>query len=167
MKSNVTAGIERLAGKYLTFTLGSGSYAINVRKIREIIRRTRITPLPNMPAYVGGVINLRNRIVPVFDLGLRLGLDAVTASDHTCIVVTDVVSQAGARAEIGLVVDDVEEVTTLTSSEIEQPPEFGAGVDADHLLGIAKIKGTVKALLDIDRIVAAEAFKSFEATNRV
>lgn len=143
------------AGKYLTFILGNESYGIAVTKIREIIRLTDITSVPQMPHYVKGVINLRGKIIPVVDLRQRFAMPSVEATERSCIIVV----QAGLRAEAlqatGLVVDDVEEVINLAPTDIEDTPDFGAQVDVTYLLGMAKVKGVVKTLLDIDRVLLA------------
>ena len=153
-----------LGGKYLTFALGDESYAVDVRKVREIIRLTNITTVPQMPGFIRGVINLRGKIIPVIDLRIRFGLPSATTTDKTCIVVVQI--QTGVRTwrETGLVVDNVEEVLNLTASDIEETPEFGAQVDTEYLLGMAKIKGVVKMLLDIDRVLGANELQDLNQT---
>ena len=151
-----TAGT--FAGKYLTVVLGNETYGIPVLKVREIIRMQKITPVPHMPAFVRGVINLRGRMVPIVDLRLKFGLKADFA-DRTCIIVVQVRVAGGQAVAMGLIVDSVEEVTNLTAADIDPPPNFGAGTALDYLFGIAKTKGQVKMLLDIDRVIAPEAAK--------
>lgn len=141
------------AGKYLTFLLGAESYGISVLKAREIIRLTAITAMPRMPDYVKGVINLRGKIIPVMDLRTKFGLAQAEAAQRTCIVVVQLTLAAGHQTQMGLVVDDVEEVVNIATSEIEPTPDFGAQLDTRHLLGMAKLKGAVKSLLDIDRVL--------------
>jgi purine-binding chemotaxis protein CheW len=153
----VTTGTEH-AGKYLTVGLANEAYGIAVLKVREIIRMLKITPVPQMPAFVKGVVNLRGRVIPVIDLRVKFGLEAAF-TDRTCIVVVQVRPAAGQVVQMGLIVDCVEEVVTLTAAEIEPTPEFGTQVDTSYLLGLAKIKGQVKTLLDIDKVVAPEAVK--------
>ncbi len=145
-----------IAGKYLTVVLENEAYGIAVLKVREIIRLQKITPVPQMPGFVKGVINLRGRVIPVIDLRIKFGLKAEVA-ERTCIVVVQVKLPDDPLVQMGLVVDSVEEVVTLTKEEIEPTPEFGARVDTSYLLGMAKVKGQVKTLLDIDRVVAPEA----------
>lgn len=142
------------AGKYLTVVLDNESYGIEVLKVREIIRMQKITPVPRTPAYVKGIINLRGRVIPIIDLRMKFGLKAEIA-ERTCIVVVQV-NINGAPAQMGLIVDSVEEVTTLSEGEIEPTPDFGARVDTTCLLGLAKIKGVVKTLLDIDQVIARD-----------
>ncbi len=145
--------LAALAGRYLTFNLDRESFAIPVSKVREIVRLTDITPVIQMPDYIRGVINLRGRIIPVVDLRIRYRCAKVEDTAHTCIVVAHVHTQSGRNTPMGLIVDSVDEVTSITASEIEPPPDFGAMVAADDLLGMAKVRGTVKALLDIDRAI--------------
>ncbi len=142
-----------LAGKYLTFVLGDESYGIAVLKIREIIRLPDITMVPQMPAHIRGVINLRGKIIPVVDLRARFGLAQAAATDRTCVIVMQVATSSGNSVPMGLVVDDVEEVINLTADDIQETPDFGSQVVTDYLLGMAKIKGVVKTLLDFDRVV--------------
>jgi purine-binding chemotaxis protein CheW len=148
----VTAGQE-LAGKYLTFTLQRESYCIDVRKVREIIRLPDITAVPQMPAHVRGVINLRGKIIPVVDLRLRFGFPDSQNTNLTCIVVVQVKLGEGKSAQLGLIVDGVEEVANLAPADIEETPEFGSDLSTEYILGIAKTRGTVKMLLDIDRVI--------------
>jgi purine-binding chemotaxis protein CheW len=148
-----------LAGKYLTVVLENESYGIGVLKVREIIRMQKITPVPQMPAFVKGVINLRGRVIPIVDLRVKFGLKAEFA-ERTCIVVVQVKLPTEQIVQMGLIVDSVEEVATLQAGEIEPTPEFGAKIDTAYLLGMAKVKGTVKTLLDIDRVVAPETVQA-------
>jgi purine-binding chemotaxis protein CheW len=130
--------------------------------VREIIRMQKITPVPQLPGFVKGVINLRGRVIPVVDLRVKFGLEAVFG-ERTCIVVVQVKLPSEQIVQMGLIVDSVEEVATLTDEEIEPTPDFGAKVDTTYLLGMAKVKGQVKTLLDIDRVVAPETVQAIVA----
>ena len=145
----------RFAGKYLTFVLGRECYGVPVLKVREIIRMCDITPVPQMPDYIKGVLNLRGKIIPVADLRLKFRLASDKNTDLTCIVVVQVALPDKTSTMMGLVVDAVEEVTNIGAAAIEPTPDFGAEIDTDYILGMAKIKGTVKTLLDIDKVVTA------------
>jgi purine-binding chemotaxis protein CheW len=149
--------------KYLTFALGPESYAIPVLKVREIIKLTAITAVPQMPDYIKGVINLRGKIIPVVDLRLKLCIPAGEHTDRTCIIVVQVARGGGGILQMGLIVDGVEEVVNIQSSEMEPTPDFGTGVDAAYIVAMAKIKGSVKALLDIDRVVGIEELQGMES----
>jgi purine-binding chemotaxis protein CheW len=142
----------KAAGKYLTFVLGGNGYGIPILKVREIIRLLEITPIPRMPDYVRGVINLRGRIVPVIDLRMKLGLPNPVTTNRTCIVVVHVTIGTLSKL-MGLIVDALEEVYQINAEDIEPSPDFGKGVSNGHIQNLAKAKGQVKALLDIDRII--------------
>jgi purine-binding chemotaxis protein CheW len=156
--------LATLAGKYLTFILGGESYAIPGLKVREIIRLTSITAVPQMPDYIRGVINLRGKIIPVMDLRLRFGFAAAANTEQNCIVVVQVKNPSGQPTAMGLVVDAVEEVAQLAAADIEATPDFGAQVDTGYILGMAKIKGVVKALLDIDRVIGGDTVSRLAAS---
>jgi purine-binding chemotaxis protein CheW len=147
-----------LAGKYLTVVLENEAYGIAVLKVREIIRMQKITPVPQMPSFVKGVINLRGRVIPVIDLRVKFGVKAEFA-ERTCIVVVQVKLPTDQTVQMGLIVDSVEEVVTLAANEIEPTPDFGTKIGTEYLLGMAKVKGAVKTLLDIDRVVAPDTVK--------
>jgi purine-binding chemotaxis protein CheW len=153
----------RLAGKYLTFGIQGESYGIDVLQVREIIRMTDITAVPQMPAYVRGVINLRGKIIPVMDLRLRFGFTDIQNTEHTCIVVTQVTVGGGKSLQMGLIVDGVEEVTNIANNEIEETPDFGSKIATSYILGMAKLKGAVKTLLDINGVAGADAAKQITA----
>lgn len=146
---------HKYAGKYLTVVLDNEAYGIAVLKVREIIRVQKITPVPQMPDFVKGVINLRGRVIPIVDLRVKFGLKA-EFGERTCIVVVQVRLANEQIVQMGLIVDSVEEVVNLPGEEIEPTPEFGARIDTTYLLGMAKVKGQVKTLLDIDRVIGAD-----------
>ncbi len=151
------------ATKYLTFVLGQESYGVDVLKIREIIRLVDITAVPQMPAYVRGVINLRGKIVPVVDLRIKFGLEHAEATERTCIVVVQVKLPSGTISLMGLIVDAVEEVLNITEGDIEETPDFGTAIETDYILGMAKVKGAVKTILDIDQVVSADVIGRLHA----
>jgi purine-binding chemotaxis protein CheW len=142
-------------GKYLTAVLDGEAYGISVKKVREIIRLEKITAVPQLPDYVRGVINLRGRVVPVMDLRTKLGLQA-RCDDRTCIIVVHINGGTEKSIVMGLIVDRVEEVANLTADQISTVPEFGCRIDASCLMGMAKVNGQVKTLLDIDRVISAD-----------
>jgi purine-binding chemotaxis protein CheW len=157
IQTSAPGKVATAAGKYLTFTLGLESYGIAVIKVREIIRPINITAVPQMPAYVKGVINLRGKVIPIVDLRLRFELPETKATERTCIVVVQIALGSGLQALMGLVVDGVEEVTNIAATDIEPTPDFGASLNIAYILGMAKIKGAVKTLLDIDKLLNADA----------
>ena len=120
----------------------------------EIIGMMRVTPVPQTPEHVKGVINLRGKVIPVIDLRIRFGMCSIEYTDRTCIVVVETDSDTG-RLHIGIVVDSVSEVLNIKGSDIEETPEFGTTLNTDYILGMAKTAGSVKILLDIDRVLSA------------
>lgn len=142
-------------GKYLTFSLADEDYGIGIRKIKEIIGMQPITSIPQTPEYVKGVINLRGTIVPVLDLRRRFSIEPGEYTERTCIVVVEVDHEKG-KVQIGIVVDSVSEVMNMKSEEIDDTPTFGAKLNTDYILGMAKIEGGVKILLDIDRVLSCK-----------
>ena len=152
-----------LAGKYLTFILSRESYGIPVLKVREIIRLTSITAVPQMPAYVKGVINLRGKIIPVIDLCLKFGVEPSGSAESACIVVVQVNGPDNRPIQLGLAVDGVEEVCHFAAGDIEATPEFGEVIDTACILGMAKAKGVVKTLLDIDRVLGGTSLANLQS----
>jgi purine-binding chemotaxis protein CheW len=151
------AGQAARPGKYLTVALGRESYGIPVLKVREIIRLCPITRVANMPPQVRGVINLRGKVIPVVDLRTRFGLPAGEDHDRTCIVVTQVATTVGNATRLyGVIVDGVEEVANFAATDIQPTPDFGGAIDTRFITGMAKSGDTVKALIDLDAIAAAE-----------
>ena len=142
-------------GKYLTFSLDREEYGIGILKVKEIIGMMRITPVPQTPEYVKGVINLRGKVIPVIDLRTRFGMRSNEYTDRTCIVVVEIDAATG-RLHIGIVVDSVSEVLNIKGSDIEETPDFGTTLKTDYILGMAKTAGSVKILLDIDRVLSAD-----------
>jgi len=143
------------AGKYLTFLLGNEEYGLPVLRIREIIKLMDITPVPQVPQHVKGVINLRGKVIPVVDLRLKFGFATQEYTAQACIIVVDVVTAQG-RMLMGVVVDAVSEVMTIGAADIEVTPEFGDRVQTDYISGLAKAKGGVKILLDLDRVLGTD-----------
>ena len=151
-----STGCAAHAGKYLTFLLGHEHYGIPVLKVREIIRYCDITHVPRMPDYIKGVINLRGKIIPVLDLCARFELPPPESTERVCIVVIHV-QTGSSETQVGFVVSGVDEVVNIGAQEIEDPPRFGGDSPVDYILAVAKVRGTVKMLLDVDRVLNASA----------
>jgi purine-binding chemotaxis protein CheW len=142
-------------GKYLTFTLAEEEYGIGILKVKEIIGMMAITSVPRTPDFVKGVINLRGKVIPVIDLRLKFGMDAIPYTDRTCIIVVEIDAN-DMTIQIGIVVDSVSEVLNIKKEEIENAPSFGTSLNTAYILGMAKIDSGVKILLDIDRVLSAK-----------
>jgi len=142
-------------GKYLTFSLDREEYGIGILKVKEIIGMIRITPIPQTPDFVKGVVNLRGKVIPVVDLRLRFGMEATDYTERTCIIVVEIHSREG-FLPVGIVVDSVTEVLNIRSVDIEDTPQFGVSLNTDYILGMAKAGGGVKILLDIDQVLTSD-----------
>lgn len=162
MDQAVKATTDR-EGKYLTFALAEEEYGIGILKIKEIIGMMPVTPVPQTPEYVKGVINLRGKVIPVIGLRLRFGMDAIDYTERTCIIVVEIAGQAE-TVQIGIVVDSVSEVLNIKGEDIEDTPTFGTKLNTDYILGMAKMEGGVKILLDIDQVLSAEDVAVLEKT---
>ena len=142
-------------GKYLTFNMAKEEYGISILKIKEIIGMMPITTVPQTPEFVKGVINLRGKVIPVIDLRLRFGIAEIDYTERTCIIVVEIAGQAG-TVQIGIVVDSVSEVLNVKGDDIADTPTFGTKLDTEYILGMAKMEGGVKILLDINRVLNTE-----------
>lgn len=149
-KLNTTEELSR-EGKYLTFVLCGEEYGIEILKVREIIGIMKITPVPQTLCHIKGVINLRGKVIPVIDLRLKFGLQEITYTKETCIIVIEV-----KNILTGIVVDTVSEVIDVHNEEFEPTPHFGDRVNTEILLGMAKIKNKIKILLDIDKVLGTD-----------
>ncbi len=141
-------------GKYLTFGLGTEEYGLEILKVKEIIGIMNITTVPQTPKHVKGVINLRGKVIPVVDLRLKFGMEEMPYTERTCIIVVEIHHEGG-NLLVGIVVDSVSEVLNIKAGDIEDTPEFGARFQTDFILGMAKMGGGVKILLDIDQVMSA------------
>ncbi|MDH4184233.1 MAG: chemotaxis protein CheW [Nitrospinota bacterium] len=140
-----------LSGKYLTFTLGTEEFGINIVIVKEIIKLMAITHIPQTPGYIKGVINLRERVIPVTDLRMKFGMNETQYTHETCIIVLDLPGQSG-----GIIVDAVSEVVDIKPDEIEPPPAFDGKAEVANIQGMAKVKGRVIILLDIKMALTSE-----------
>ena len=138
-------------GQFLTFTLQNEEYGIEILKVQEIKGFSKITPIPNAPPFVRGVMNLRGTVVPIIDLRARFSMTEKEYDQFTCIIVVNV----GTRV-VGLVVDTVSDVLNIPGDSIAEPPEL-AGIDhASCVTGMGKLGERIVMLLDTARLVDAE-----------
>jgi purine-binding chemotaxis protein CheW len=147
------------AGKYLTFALSNEEYGLEILKVREINGYMQITAVPQTPAHVKGVINLRGQVIPVIDLRMKFGMNEAEVTEETCIIVVEI-HQNDRKFQTGIVVDRVKEVLDIEGENIEDAPQFGFNVDTNFILGMGKVNGAVKILLDIDKVLGGEQFAS-------
>lgn len=140
--------------KFLTFTLGSESYGIEIKHVTEIISIQPVTEVPELPEYIRGIINLRGKIIPVMDVRLRFKKPYREYNDRTCVIVIDIKD-----VSIGLIVDSVAEVLSIPESEIVSPPEVSKN-NNKYIKGIGKVGSEVKLILDCDKLLNEEVVES-------
>jgi purine-binding chemotaxis protein CheW len=143
------------AGKFLTFLLGTQSYGVRVEAVREINRMTDITPVPRMPAFVAGIMNLRGKIIPVVDLRLKFGMPHAAPTRLTCIVVIE-----APQGPVGAIVDSVSDVIDLAPDAIEDASVLGEEPMLDYILGIGKQSDRVIVLVDVARLLSKDNLSS-------
>lgn len=147
--------------QYLTFQLGEEVFALDVRKVREVLDFTSVTKIPRMPEYMRGVINLRGCVVPVVDLRLSLGMEATEKTVNTCIIVVEVALD-GERAVIGALADSVEEVIELGPDSIQPAPRIGSNIRTEFIKGMGARDSGFVVILETDRVFSAEDLVALE-----
>ncbi len=147
-------------GKYLTFILENEVYGVQITKVQEIIRMQNVTRVPRVKNFVRGVINLRGKIIPVIELRIKFDMERQTDTEKTCIIVIQVAGEKE-NFTIGIIIDEVREVLNISDEEIEPPTMLDYTDNEDFILGIGKVAGEVKILLDIDRILTAAELSQF------
>lgn len=140
----------------LTFTLGAESFGVEILRVQEIRGWSKITQIPEAPAHVLGVLNLRGSIVPIVDLRMRLGLERIEYTPLTVIVVLSVQCASG-RRDFGIVVDGVSDVTDLTEENLKPTPDLGSSVNTDYIRALAAVGDRMMMLLDVDRLLTTDA----------
>jgi purine-binding chemotaxis protein CheW len=155
VKAHSASPVE--AKQYLTFNLGGEMFSLEIWCIKEIIWYANLTEVPMMPACIRGVINLRGAVVPVLDLSRRFGRPSTPVIKSSCIVIVEVpTATEGEHQNMGIVVDSVQAVLEIPSSEIEPAPSFGAKIRHDFIQGIAKVAGKFVILLNVNRVLSNE-----------
>lgn len=144
-------------GKYLTFSLGSETYGIEIKHVTEIIGIQPVTEVPELPEYIGGIINLRGKIIPVMDVRLRFKKAFREYNDRTCIIVIDI-----GDISIGLIVDSVSEVLAIPEEDIVPPPEINKGLGNRYIKAIGKVGNDVKLLLNCDKLLEENEIAEIE-----
>jgi len=141
--------------QYLTFFTAGEEYAISIVKVSEIVEYETVTTVPNTPAWIRGVTNLRGRVVPVVDLAVKFGLPASGISKFSCIIIAEVMFQ-GENLTMGVLADSVSQVIELSADEIEATPSFGTRVKSEYLLGMGILGKKFCLILDIDKVLSAD-----------
>ncbi|MCD6534946.1 MAG: purine-binding chemotaxis protein CheW [Deltaproteobacteria bacterium] len=146
--------------KFLTFALANEEYGINVMEVKEIIGMMPVTVLPQTPVYVKGVINLRDKVIPIIDLRCKFNLEQVEPTERTCIIVIETEDQN--HTLVGLIIDSVSEVINLKGDEVEPAPAMQTQFNEQLILGLAKCENGVKILLDIDKVINYDELSEIE-----
>jgi purine-binding chemotaxis protein CheW len=155
--ADANALLQAPPGQYLRFALGAGSYAIGIAAVREILEVARMTPLPLMPGFIQGVMNLRGAVVPVVDLRKRCGLSESALGRRSCIVVVEVASAEDGEVDVmGMLIDAVHEVLEVPAADIEPTPPLGTPIAADFIAGMAHVRGSIVPILDLPRVLSRD-----------
>jgi len=147
--------LAKVANKYLTFVLATEEYAVDILRVQEIKGWSKVTPIPNTPDYICGVINLRGTIVPIIDLRLRFKLDKLDYGQMTVMVVVKVISNKKERI-MGMVVDAVSDVYDVTEDDVKASPDFGSVISTEFVKGLATVGEKMVIVLDIDKLLNSE-----------
>lgn len=141
---------NEIVGEFLTFTLGSEEYGVEILKVQEIRGYDSVTRLPGAPEFIKGAINLRGTIVPVVDMRLKFELPQVTYDDTTVMIVLNVADRI-----VGVVVDSVSDVIALKAAQVRPTPDLGGAIDRKFLTGLGVVEERMLVLLDIERLMTS------------
>ena len=141
--------------QHLTFRLADEVYALDITKVREVLDFTTATPVPRMPEFMRGVINLRGSVVPVVDLRIKFGMSRTESTVNTCIIITEVAVE-NETVVLGALADSVEEVLDLEAANISAPPRIGTKLKTDFIKGMGRQHDRFIIILDIDSVFSSE-----------
>jgi len=141
--------------RFLSFEIGDETYGMEIMNVKELMGMTSITPIPQTPSFIKGVLNLRGNIVPVIDLRLKFGMPAKEYTKRTCIIITDI-KTSSETALMGLVVDNIQEVIGIPDEKISRIPYINAKIKSEYIKGIADTPEGIKIILDVVRILNEE-----------
>ena len=153
-----TQGSEASGQEFLVFTLGTEEYGIDILKVQEIRSYETVTRIANAPDFIKGVTNLRGVIVPIVDLRIKFRLGNVRYDHQTVVIILNVAGRV-----VGIVVDGVSDVLTLTGDDIKPAPEFGVSVSNEHLTGLGSVENRMLILIDIERMMTSPEMELVEA----
>ncbi|MBL1293244.1 MAG: purine-binding chemotaxis protein CheW [Thiotrichales bacterium] len=147
--------------QYLTFILADEEYGVDILRVQEIKGWGSVTPIPNTPEFIKGVINLRGTIVPIIDLRQRFGLEKMEYGKLTVVIVLKIVCEVGERI-MGIIVDAVSDVYNVAEEEMKPPPDFGSVVSIDYVKGLATVGEKMVIVLDIDHLLTSSVYDSID-----
>jgi len=140
-----------ISGKeYLAFTLGQEEYGIDILRVQEIRGYEPVTRIANAPDFIKGVVNLRGIIVPIVDMRVKLNLGTPTYDQFTVVIILSIAGRV-----VGMVVDSVSDVMTLTPEQVKPAPEMGTSFDSDYLIGLGTLDERMLILVDIDKLMSS------------
>lgn len=154
-KNDNAPGVAGALDQYLTFMLAGEEYGVDILSVREIRGWDAATPVPNAPKHVKGVINLRGTIVPLIDLRERFSLEPLDYGPMTVVIVLNVNTDKGSKT-MGIVVDAVSDVYSISPEDMRDPPDLGDSVDTQYIKGLVSVNERMVILLEIDRFLNAE-----------
>ena len=152
--------------QYLTFTLDEEWFAMDIRKVHEVLEFGDVTQVPRMPPYMRGVINLRGSVVPVLDLKQKFGLGVTAKTVDTCVIITEV-DLEGEAVVLGALADSVQEVFDLEADQIEPPPKLGTRLDTAFIQGMGKKDEEFVILLDIDEVFTVDEVTAIKGREEI
>ena len=144
-----TQSVDNPSNEFLTFTLGKEEYGLDILKVQEIRGYDAVTAIANSPAFIKGVINLRGIIVPIVDMRIKFNLGKVEYNEYTVVIILNVASRV-----VGMVVDGVSDVITLSNEQIKPAPEFGSAFDTRYLTGLGTVDDRMLILVDIEKLMS-------------
>jgi len=149
------------ADQFLTFMMSEEEYGVDILRVQEIRGWDTVTPIPNTPSYIKGVINLRGTIVPIIDLRERFGMETVEYGQTTVVIVLKVINEDSERI-MGIVVDAVSDVYNIKNEDMKPAPDFGSAISVEFVRGLATIEEKMLILLDIDTMLNAHEIKQID-----
>jgi len=148
--SSGTPGTASESLEFLAFYLGDEEYGVDIQKVNELRRYEKVTKIANAPDFIKGVINLRGTIVPIIDMRIRFNLGVPSYNDFTVVVILNVHNRV-----VGVVVDSVSDVVTLSCDQIKSPPKMDSAIDSDYLIGLGMLDERILILADIDKLMSS------------
>jgi len=150
----------QVPSEYLTFTLASETYGIDILKVQEIRGYDSVTRIANTPEFIKGVINLRGVIVPIVDLRIKFRVGEVSYHEFTVVIIINVLDKV-----VGIVVDGVSDVIALPLESIKPAPEFGAALDTRYITGLGTLNDEMLILVDIEKLIGSDELQIMDSTN--
>jgi purine-binding chemotaxis protein CheW len=145
---------QELVGKYLTFILGDGEYAVDILKIQQVIQMPLVTRIPRAPGLIRGIINLRGKVVPIVSLHSKFNMALVEETNKTCIVIVEI-SDKQKPLILGIVIDEIKEVMNIDLEMLTETPDMGMSKSASHIVGTVRVGDKVRFILDLDEVLAS------------